>query len=139
MRRRRVLYSGYAEVPFRPGEGGKAKLELFKDRHGGVRRQFPKSQPKPVVGTFALTPEGGDNLSYNIDPGLTVPLAKQRDINDREAAQDAARLIALCDRDVDLSIRKVRALLKCGQTRAVRALDAYRTTGGDVPAGLHAA
>jgi hypothetical protein len=128
-----------AEVPFRPGEGGKAKLELFKDRHGGVRRQFPKSQPKPVVGTFVLTPEGGDNLSYNIDPGLTVPLSKQRDINDREAAQDAARLIMLCDPDVDLSVRKVRELLKCGQTRAVRALDAYRAGAGDVPERLHAA
>jgi hypothetical protein len=128
-----------AEVPFKPGEGGKAKLELFKDRHGGVRRQFPKSQPKPVVGTFILTQEGGDNLSYSIDPGLTVPLSQQRDINDREAAQDAARLVKLGVAEADISIRRVRELLKCGQPRARRAIDAYRAAVADVSEEQHAA
>ncbi|MCU1699438.1 MAG: Bifunctional primase/polymerase famiily protein [Mycobacterium sp.] len=116
-----------AEVPFRPGEGGKAKLELFKDRHGGVRRQFPQSDPKPVVGTFVLTPEGGDNLSYSIEHGLTVPLSKQRDINDHQAAEDAARLTELGD--INVSVRSVRALLNCGQPRAERAISAYRAAG----------
>jgi hypothetical protein len=128
-----------AEAPFRPGEGGKAKLELFKDRHGGVRKQFPKSEPKPVVGTFVLTPEGGENLSYGIDPGLTVPLSKQRDINDQEAARDADRLIKLADADSELSIRRVRDLLKCGQPRARRALDAYRAAKADVSDEQYAA
>jgi hypothetical protein len=130
------------DVPFRPGEGGKATLELFKDRHGGVRRQFPKSQQKPVVGTFVLTPEDDEKLSYYIDPGLTVPLSKQRVINDQEAAQDAARLVELGDADVDLSVRKVRKLLACGQPRAERALDAFRSSVSSVataPTRLHAA
>ena len=116
-----------AELPFRPGQGGKAKLELFKDRHGGVRKQFPQSEPKPVVGTFVLTPEGGENLSYSIDPGLTVPLSKQSDINDRQADEDAARLTELGD--IPISVRGVRSLLSCGQARAERAISAFRAAG----------
>jgi hypothetical protein len=116
-----------AELPFRPGQGGKAKLELFKDRHGGVRRQFPQSEPKPVVGTFVLTPEGDENLSYSIDPGLTVPLSKQADINDRQAVGDAARLTELGE--TPISVRSVRSLLNCGQARAERAISAYRAAG----------
>jgi molybdopterin-guanine dinucleotide biosynthesis protein len=114
-----------AEEPFKPGEGGSAKLELYKDRHGGVRRQFPKSEPKPVIGTFTITDDDGD-LTYSINSGLTVSMAKQKAINAEHAESDAERIAELADGDFDMSVRSVRQLLKCGQARAQRAMDAYR-------------
>jgi len=114
-----------AEQPFKPGEGGSAKLELFKDRHGGVRKQFPRHGTKPVIGTFKLTADD-DGLSYSIDPGLTVPMDRQKAENDALAARDAEKLVALGD--AELSVRTARRVLKCGQPRAQRAVAAYRRT-----------
>lgn len=115
-----------AEEPFKPGEGGSAKLELYKDRHGGVRKQFPKSEPKPVIGTFTIT-DTGDDLTYSINPGLTVSMAKQKAINVEQASADAERLAELVGGvEFDLSVRSVRCVLKCGQARAQRAIDAYK-------------
>jgi hypothetical protein len=112
-----------ADQPFRPGVGGSAKLELYKDRHGGVRKQLPKAESKPVIGTFTITDLGGD-LSFSIEPGLTTPLACQKRINDEQAELDAAQLGKMTN--PDLTVRSVRDVLKCGQPRAQRAIDAYR-------------
>jgi hypothetical protein len=112
-----------AEDPFKPGEGGTAKLELFKDRHGGVRKQFPRNAGKPVIGTFKLTADG-DHLTYAIDPGLTVPMDKQKAKNDELAIRDAERLTHL--EDGALTGRTVQKVLKCGQPRARRAIVAIR-------------
>jgi hypothetical protein len=117
-----------AEEPFKPGEGGSAKLELYKDRHGGVRKQFPRHQSKPVIGTFKLTADGED-LTYSIDPGLTVPMDKQKASNDKRAAADADRLFEVLEgQDFGdmMSVRSVRKVLNCGQDRAQRAIDAYK-------------
>ncbi|MEU9805174.1 hypothetical protein [Mycobacterium sp. NPDC050853] len=43
--------------PFVPGQGGAATLELFKDRHGGIRQHLPAptgSGTKAVIGTYTL-------------------------------------------------------------------------------------
>lgn len=112
-----------AEEPFKPGEGGSAKLELFKDRHGGVRKQFPRQSSKPVIGTFKLTADD-DSLTYSIDPALTVSMENQKAKNDEIAAYDAERLASLGD--VELSVRTVQKVLKCGQPRARRAIAVYR-------------
>lgn len=112
-----------AEQPFRPGEGGSAKLELFKDRHGGVRRQFPRHGIKPVIGTFKLGVDD-DGLTYSVDPGLTVSLDKQKAENAKTAAQDAEKLAHL--NLADMSVRSVRRALNCGQPRAQRAITAYQ-------------
>jgi hypothetical protein len=94
-----------AEEPFKLGEGGSAKLELFKDRRGGVRKQFPRHGTKPLIGTFKLTADD-DGLTYGIDPGLTVSMDKQKAENDGLAARDAEKLAALGD--VELSVRRGR-------------------------------
>ncbi len=112
-----------AEEPFKPGEGGSAKLELYKDRHGGVRKQFPKAEGKPVIGTFTIS-DLGDELAFSIEPGLTTPMARQKRINDEQAKLDAAALAEVLD--LDLTVRSVREILKCGQDRAQRAIAAYR-------------
>lgn len=116
-----------AEEPFRPGEGGSAKLELFKDRHGGVRKQFPRHSNKPVIGTFKLGADE-DRLTYGIDPGLTVSMDKQKAENDKNAAEDAERLAEFISKGhiPEVSVRSARNVLKCGQARAQRAIDAHR-------------
>jgi hypothetical protein len=115
-----------AEEPFKPGEGGSAKIELYKDRHGGVRRQFPRQQSKPVIGTFKLTDDAG-TLSYAIDAGLTVPMRQQKAINEHQTTADVERLMELVPGpDFELSVRSVRKLFKCGQPRAQRAINAYK-------------
>jgi hypothetical protein len=113
------------EEPFKPGEGGSAKMELFKDRHGGVRRQFPKSEPKPVIGTFVIDDENGA-LTYAIKHGSTTPLSSQKDLQAREAEADAARLLELTGGiNFKTSVRSIRTILGCGQARAQRAKEAY--------------
>ncbi|MGB7360027.1 MAG: AAA family ATPase [Mycobacterium sp.] len=115
-----------AAQPFKPGEGGSAKLQLFKDRHGGVRKQFPRDGQKPVLGTFILT-DDGDGLTYNIDPGLTVPMKRQGALDAKRAKTDAAKLEELlAGTDLPLSVRSVRSVLQCGQQRAQAAIDALK-------------
>jgi len=114
-----------ATDPFKPGEGGSAKLELFKDRHGGVRSQFPGHDIKPVVGTFSLHHDDG-TLSYGIETSITAPQAAQHAV--QQADKGARRLSELLSgHDIPMSIRSVRFALKCGQPRAQRAIAAYQS------------
>ncbi len=115
-----------AEKAFRPGDGGAAKLELFKDRHGGVRKQMPGADPRPVIGTFTLTEEAG-HLAYGFRSALTVPVGKQAELDSRRVENDVARLVELrsAGESVD-TVREVKAALKCGQPRAEAALAAIR-------------
>ena len=112
-----------AERPFKPGEGGTAKLELFKDRHGGVRKQFPSSEPKPVIGTFTLTADG-DALSYSIKHGLTVPLRAQEQGDAEQLLSDTAKLRKLSDDGTKITVAAARLALGCSQSRARRAVKA---------------
>lgn len=116
-----------AEVAIRPGVGGSAKLELFKDRHGGVRKQLPGADPRPVIGTFTLTDEAG-RLSYGFQSALTVPICKQVELDSERVQKDVVLLRDLCDlgQRID-SVRDVKAALKCGQPRAEAALAAFRS------------
>lgn len=115
-----------AERAFRPGEGGAAKLELFKDRHGGVRKQVPGSDPRPVIGTFTLTEEDG-RLCYSFRSALTVPMGKQADLDTEQVKKDVAKLVELrrAGESVE-TLREVKAALKCGQRRAEMARSALR-------------
>ncbi|MDT5225704.1 MAG: hypothetical protein QOG19_3111 [Mycobacterium sp.] len=112
-----------AERPFKPGEGGTAKLELFKDRHGGVRKQFPSSEPKPVIGTFTLTADG-EALSYSIKHGLTVPLRAQEAGDAKQLAHDVAKLEELAANGTNVTVKAARLALGCGTSRAQAACKA---------------
>lgn len=115
-----------AERAFRPGEGGAAKLQLFKDRHGGVRKQVSGSDPRPVIGTFTLTEDDG-SLRYGFRPEVRVPRGKQGEADSEQTANDVAKLRELRSAGESLeTIRDVKAALDCGQTRAVAALSAVR-------------
>lgn len=65
--------------PFVPGYGGAATLELFKDRHGGIREHLPTpTGSKSVIGTFTLAvdEETGD-LHYTHHPRRSWPVSCQ--------------------------------------------------------------
>ncbi|SHV60660.1 bifunctional DNA primase/polymerase famiily protein [Mycobacteroides abscessus subsp. abscessus] len=119
-----------AEKAFRPGDGGRAKLELYKDRHGGVRRQVPGSDNRPVIGTFTLVENEG-RLTYSFQSALTVPASKQAEIDSEQVSDDVARLRELYRQGVQVgNIREVKIALNCGQQRAKRALDAFQAELG---------
>lgn len=115
-----------AEKAFRPGEGGTAKLELYKDRHGGVRKQLPSGDTRPVIGTFVLAEESGF-LNYSFRHALTVAMDKQADIDAQRVKSDVAKLLELrkAGQCVD-TVRAVKVALGCGQPRAEVALCALR-------------
>jgi hypothetical protein len=120
-----------AERAFRPGEGGAAKLELFKDRHGGVRKQVPGIDARPVIGTFTLTEEGGQ-LAYSFRSALTVSVSKQAEPDDAWVKTAVPKLLELhaSGEAVD-TVRDVKTALKCGQRRADAALAAFRIALSD--------
>lgn len=115
-----------AEKAFRPGVGGAAKLELHKDRHGGMRKILPDSDGKPVMGTFTLTEEAG-KLSYSFQSALTVRKDRQAELDEARAEDDATRLRELAADGIDVAtIRDVRSALGVGQNRAQAALGRLR-------------
>jgi hypothetical protein len=114
-----------AERAFRPGEGGAAKLELYKDRHGGVRKQLPNSDARPVIGTFTLTDDAGE-LTYSFQSALKVALRKQVEIDCKRLSNDVAKLTELHGSGQEVNnIRDVKKALGCGQDRATEALKAF--------------
>jgi hypothetical protein len=115
-----------AERAFKPGIGGSAKLELYKDRHGGVRKQLPSSDTRPVIGTFTLADDAGQ-LAYRFEQAVTVALDKQAEIDRQRVNMDVATLLELQDVGQDVkSVRAVKLALGCGQPRAEAALSAFR-------------
>ncbi len=121
-----------AERAFRPGEGGAAKLELYKDRHGGVRKQLPSGDIRPVVGTFTLADDDGQ-LTYGFRHALTVGIGKQAEIDSQRAKSDVAKLCKLHDAGQDVNnVRAAKLALNCGQDRAKAALRGFRAGLGDI-------
>lgn len=110
-----------AEQQFTPGEGGKAKLQVFKDRYGGVRKYYP-SDGKPVLGTFELTSEG-EALSYAFHSAQSVRKKAGREYDERQLELD---VIALRDAfDERPSVRNAQKALRCNNERARRAANAF--------------
>lgn len=117
-----------AESAFKRGEGGVAKLVLFKDRHGGVREQLPNHDTRPVIGTFTLTDNDGQ-LVYGFRHALTVAMDTQAEVDTQQLERDVAKLHELHSAGIDVSnFRAIKRALKCGQPRAQRALGAFRAS-----------
>lgn len=113
-----------AEQQFTPGEGGKAKLQAYKDRYGGVRKHYP-SDPKPVIGTFELI-SNGDNLDYVFHSAQVVPIRKSGSDDEEQLAEDVAKLRE--EFTAKPTVRRARVTLKpCSQRRAIRAVNAFTT------------
>jgi hypothetical protein len=112
-----------AEWQFTPGKGGTAKLQVQKDRYGGVRRNYPNSS-KPVIGTFELIADG-DALGYTFHSAQIVSLAEAGSENEKRLAEDVAKLREVYT--TKPTVREARETLKCSQRRALRAVNAFTT------------
>ncbi|MBB4854718.1 hypothetical protein HNP40_002105 [Mycobacteroides chelonae] len=110
---------------FVPGHGGAATLELFKDRHGGIREHLPTpTGSKSVIGTFTLAvdEETGD-LRYIITrDGASLSAAKPgRDMED-----DVLTLMELHEQGTRITVNSARMKLGCAQTHAVQAVRLFK-------------
>ncbi|WP_100460611.1 AAA family ATPase [Mycobacteroides abscessus] len=106
---------------FVPGHGGASTLELFKDRHGGIRQHLPApTGSKAVIGTFTLAvdDETGD-LHYTITPdGSGSSAIKQgRDMDD-----DVVTLWELQEEGTKITVQVARVKLGCAQKHAAAAV-----------------
>lgn len=108
-----------AEKQFTPGLGGTAKLQVYKDRHGGIREYYP-TDPKPVIGTFELIADG-DALGYAFHSALVTSISKPR----KDAAQleeDVAKLREVYT--TKPTVQQAQSTLRCRNARAGRAVAA---------------
>lgn len=120
-----------AERQFTPGAGGTAKLQVQKDRYGGVRRNYP-SNSKPVIGTFELMADG-DDLDYTFHSAQIVSMAEAGRDNEQKLAEDVAKLQEV--HSTKPTVRQARETLKpCSQRRAMRARDAFDTVDSEAVA-----
>ena len=115
-----------AEKPFRPGEGGAARLELYKDRHGGVRKQMAGGDTGTGIGTFTLTEDDG-RLAFGFQSAHAVPATRQAELDSQRVRGDVARLYELHREGKQFdNIRAVKDALKVGQERAKVALALFQ-------------
>jgi hypothetical protein len=119
-----------AERQFTPGSGGTAKLQVQKDRYGGIRRNYP-SNSKPVIGTFELVADD-DALDYTFHSSQIVSLADAGRDNEKKLAEDVAKLREVYT--TKPTVRQARETLKCSQRRAMRARDAFDSVDSEAVA-----
>ncbi|WP_187583796.1 AAA family ATPase [Gordonia sp. OPL2] len=111
--------------PFAPGRGGKAHLNVFKDRHGGVRGQVAHDKSRePLIGEFVLTQETDGGLSWSVQSRENVTVMPSRDTAaDRQRKREERVEQLLSAEHKPASIREAMRFLKCGQDAARDALD----------------
>lgn len=114
---------------FSPGSGGKSRLRIVKDRHGGLRAVSTSGHGEPIAATFELLP--GDVPTWK----FYAPSLDDDDTTDR-LAEDVKRLQELVPKPT--GVQDVKKRCHWGQDRATNALNAYKsslfdTSTGDVP------
>ncbi|SKN99595.1 AAA family ATPase [Mycobacteroides abscessus] len=113
--------------PFVPGHGGAATLELFKDRHGGIRQHLPTpngSGSKAVIGTFTLAvDEETGVLHYTITQDGTGPSAAK---SGRDMETDVLTLMEKHEQGINITVNSARMALGCGQKHAMDAVRLFK-------------
>ena len=103
-----------ATRPFAPGQGGRARVTVIKDRHGKVR-EISSHEREPHAADFELIALPEDGLGWKLWAPGPVPVAKS----------DVELLL-----DLDpppKSVRDVRDRMKWGGDRSQNALTLYRS------------
>jgi hypothetical protein len=111
-------------TPFAPGRGGRAHLNIHKDRHGGLRSQVAHDKNhEPLIGEFVLSEDAG-RLSWSVAPrDSVVPLSPGRDFAAERAEKHAERVDRLLKAEhLPSSVTKAKNYLRCGQEPAKAAL-----------------
>lgn len=126
--------------PFTPGKGGRSRVSIVKDRHGGLRAQCgTEGRGEPTAAHFVVDAEGRGQFFATPD----APRASRHnaaDAHDNEVSRDAERLLKVYG-VTRPSVKQARGTLGAGQSRAVRALAlAYpkgsETVPENVPGGV---
>jgi hypothetical protein len=108
---------------FTPGRGGKAALNILKDRHGAVRAVSPEGDREPLAAVFQMTAYPGDAL----DAKLWAPNGQTADLQPPATVKaDADRLDQLDP--APKSVRDVQARCKWSSRRATLALAHWKNT-----------
>lgn len=119
-----------AEGPYTPGNGGSSKLELHKDRHGGLRRHYRTAGGREaVIGSFRLDEDESGVKTFSISPALMRPMAVQEAADKDQLEADVEVLVAASD--PPKSVREAQGILRCKTTRAAAALNEYRSKVGN--------
>ena len=114
---------------FSPGNGGKSRLRIVKDRHGGLRAVSTSGHGEPVAATFELLPGEATTWKFYA-PNLT-------DTDDADQLAEDVQKVKLLDPPPS-GVQDVKKRCRWGQERATNALNAYKatltdTSTGDVP------
>jgi hypothetical protein len=102
---------------FAPGTGGKSRLTIVKDRHGGLRAASPKGDNEPLAATFELMAGSASNWKFWAPRESDSSLASTQS-NDVIILQNLT--------PPPTSIRDVKERCAWGQDRSRAALDAFR-------------
>jgi hypothetical protein len=102
---------------FAPGSGGKARLTIVKDRHGGLRAASPQGASEPLAATFELLAGTATNWKF------WAPRESDSFIADSQA-NDVIVLRELVPPPT--TIRDVKERCAWGQDRSRTALEAFR-------------
>lgn len=120
--KKRAMDGAYYAVevvrPFVPGQGGKSRMLLLKDRHGGVRASVKGGDKRPQIATFELIASGEDGTAthWKLHPPVGVEQVAQSDL-------DRVRELAPEQRS---TVRNVKEALAISSERASLALRQYR-------------
>lgn len=104
---------------FAPGHGGSCYINVFKDRHGGLRKHCPSGIREPSAGVFTLR-QVGERLSWEVVPGERGDSFAANGVRD----EDIAELDGLDPPPT--SQRDVQKRLRWGGSRALMTLNAWR-------------
>lgn len=102
---------------FAPGKGGSASMTIGKDRPGGLRAHCPTVGKNQPAGRFVMEPRDDGTITWHV----TVPEVELRGGTGPTFTEEELAQVRVLDR---ITVRKVRAVLKCGQDRAI-AIMAY--------------
>lgn len=109
---------------FTPGTGGSCYVNVFKDRHGGLRKHCPTGISEPAAGLFTLQ-QVGERLVWEVVPGERNDSFAARGVRD----EDIAELDAL--NPPPKSQRDVQTRMKWGGSRSLSTLNAWRDLNPD--------
>lgn len=116
-----------AQRDFVPGVGGAATLELFKDRHGGIRQHLPAptgNGTKATIGTFTLTVDNETGeLHHAITPDNANPAVAKPG---RDMDADVIHLMDLHENGTNITVNSARMALGCGQKHAMEAVRLFK-------------
>jgi hypothetical protein len=112
--------------PFAPGQGGKSRLTIVKDRHGGLRASSPSNGKEPAGAVFELC---ADRPTWNFWlPKLEDTFAPDSTEQDVEKLKQHG--------NPSISVTEAKRLWRWGTDRAARAVRSYKDNLTDSEAYL---